>query len=115
MAGRDFPSPPSLHIGHRFAHPGPHHTTPPVPTPRYSRVYSDPAEMPEFCSHYFAHYRSRLEWNGLLARAGLVQSPTSPDCDANAGRFLRPVPLTERRWIKNPFRYYYGCWQRPQS
>lgn len=72
----------------------------------YARVWSDPAEMPEFCSHYKATYRSRLEWAKAFHDCGFVQTATSPD--------RQPLKaFTGGRWIKNPFRFYWGCWQKP--
>jgi len=73
----------------------------------YARVWSDPAEMPEFCSHYKATYRSRLEWTSTLRECGFEQTATSPD--------RQPLKTSTGRWIKNPFRFYWGCWQKPSK
>ena len=61
-------------------------------------------------------YRSLPQWAALLAAAGLVRAPHSPDreCAAQADaetraeeQFARPAPHDAAR---NPYQQYYGVW-----
>lgn len=82
----------------------------------YALVWADPPEMPltRFVECYTAHYRSKQQWTKLLEEHGLrLALETEPsrrlyECKVTSGTPRSP-------YVRNPFRYYYGVYQKRLS
>ena len=77
----------------------------------YARVWSDPPEQPHFCQDYYAHYRGRREWQGMIEACGLRQSEESEDRREQA--WDRGVKVRRDGSIANPFQFYYALYYKP--
>lgn len=79
----------------------------------YARTWSKPPEQPQFCESYYAKYRDRKEWTKLLTHYGFKQCWNSPDSDQ---KYRKPrFDKRQRRWIKNPWMYYFGIYTKKTS
>lgn len=93
----------------------------------YASVWADPRETEDFCSSYWAHYRSREEFRKLICARGYTLEPRNDERPlprpvfsdsslrgyswSECQRFRSLVDRHERS-PENPFRHYYDVFRK---
>ncbi|EFC43055.1 predicted protein [Naegleria gruberi] len=82
----------------------------------YSMVWSSPREMPNFCTEYYAEYRSREEWSNLISSLKYQDGEKlygfevdySEDVDQISQQTSSSSSYRRNQDIRNPFRSYHS-------
>lgn len=90
----------------------------------YASVWNEPRETNDFCTTYWAHYRTREDWHDVLKNSGFELVPTedefalppaphfgdSAELDGGS-RGAKRRNIGDRKLV-NPFRYYYDVFRK---